>query len=246
MSKRKAILHATIAALLIMGAAICALGQNNSGAVKHNTREVEATKKAATPLKSAPAEDISYSYEFEKADFVVRHIIIKHDSQGRGEITFEKRGDLEVIVEPLELSESARTRILALWDALHFLDSSENYQSDKQFPHLGTMRLKMTKATRERIAEFNWTNDANAKALADEYRRAANQAILVFDFSVARQTQPLDSPKLLDRLDSYLKRNEISDAQQLVPLLRDLNTDERLPLMARNHAARILKKLEKE
>jgi len=233
-----------MAALLITGAAICALGQNGSGAVKQNRREAEV--KAVPAIKSTPTDDVSYSYEFKKAEFLVRHIIIKHDAQGRGEITFEKLGDLEAIVEPLELSESARARILALWEALHFLDSSANYQADKQFPQLGTMWLKMERGTRNRVAEFNWTNDPNAKALADEYRRAANQAILVFDFSVARQTQPLDTPKLLDRIDSYLKRNELSDPQQLLPLLSDLTTDERVPLMARNHAARILKKLEKE
>lgn len=227
-----------------MGAAICAGAQNGNRAVKQNAREPVA-KETPPTVKSAPAEDVSYSYEFQKADFSIRHIIIKHDAAGRGEISFERQGDLEPIVEPVELSESSRTRIKALWDALRFLDSSADYQSDKQFPHLGTMRLRMTRGTRERVAEFNWTNDADAKALSDEYRRVANQAILIFDISLARQIQPLDSPKLLDRLDKYLARNDLSDPQQLIPLLSDMKTDERLPLMARNHAVRILKKLEK-
>lgn len=244
MNKRKAILRITIAALLILGAAICAGAQNRNDAVKQNTREPVA-KEALPAIRSVPAEDVSYSYEFQKPEFFIRRILIKHDASGRGEISFERQGDLEPIVEPLELSESSRTRITSLWDALHFLDSSTSYQSEKQFPHLGTMRLRMTRGTRERVAEFNWTHDADAKALADEYRRAANQAIFIFDISVARQIQPLDSPKLLIRLDKHLARNELSDPQQLIPLLRDLNTDERLPLMARNHAARILKKIEK-
>jgi hypothetical protein len=242
-SRREAILKGTIAALLILGAAICAGAQN--GAVKHNTRE-KVAKDEPTPAKRAPAEEINYSYEFKKAEFFIRHIIIKHDASGRGEIIFERQGDLEPIVEPLELSESSRARIRALWDALRFLDSNEDYQADKQFPHLGTMRLRMSSGGRERVAEFNWTTDSNARALTNEYRWAANQAIFVFDISVARANQPLDSPKLLDRLDAHLKRGELSDPQQLVPLLRDLQTDERLPLMARNHAERILKKLEKE
>ena len=243
MSQRKANWRVVIAALAILGAAICAAAQNGGGAVKHNTREPKAATKAAE--NTPPVEDVSYSYEFKKPEFFVRHIRIKHDANGRGEIFFERQGDVEPIVEPLELSESSRTRITSLWDALRFLDSSANYQADKQFPHLGTMWLRMTRGTRERTAEFNWTNDPNAKALAEEYRRAANQAIFVFDISVARQIQPLDSPKLLDRLDLHLKRAELSDPQQLVPLLRDLHTDERLPLMTRNHAERILKKLEK-
>lgn len=247
MSKRKAILHATIAALLTLGAAICAVGQHSSGAVKQNTREVDVKKEAAvTPLKNATAEDVTYSYEFEKSDFLIRRIVIKHNAEGRGEISFERQGDIEPIVEPLEFSETSRTRILGLWNNLRFLDSTVNYQADRQYPQLGTMRLRMTRGTRERVVEFNWTNDADAKSLADEYRRASNQAILIFDISVARQNQPLDSPKILDRLDGYLKRGELSDPKQLIPLLREMNTDERFPLMARNHAARILKKLEKE
>jgi hypothetical protein len=243
--KSKAVLRVTIAALVLLGAAICAAGQTGGGAVKQNTREPKATKESEKPSESAPVEDVSYSYEFEKSDFHIRHIVIKHDSKGLGEISFERQGDLEPIVEPIELSETSRARILALWEALHFLDSSVNYQADKNFAHLGTMRLKMAKATRERTAEFNWTNDANAKSLAEEYRRAANQAIFIFDMSVARQNQPLDSPKLLDRLDGQLKRGDLSDPQQLIPLLREWYTDERLPLMSRNHAARILKMLEK-
>lgn len=235
-----------IAALVMLGAAICAGAQTGSkGSVKQNTRELEVTKEAKiVPVNNATAEDVSYSYEFEKSDFLIRHIVIKHDSNGHGEISFERQGDVEPIVEPLDLSESARTRILALWNNLRFLDSTVSYQAERQFPQLGTMHLRMMRGTRERVAEFNWTNDADAKALVDEYRRVGNQALLIFDISVARQTQPLDSPKLLDRLDTYLKRGDLSDARQLIPLLREINTDERFPLMARNHAARILKKLE--
>jgi hypothetical protein len=238
-------LRVMIAALAVLGAAICVAAQSGGGAVKQNTREPKATKEAAKPEQRAPVDDAAYAYEFTKSDFHIRHIVIKHDARGRGEISFERQGDLEPIVDPVELSQSALARVLALWEALHFLDSSADYQADKDFAHLGTVRLSMTRATRARTAEFNWTNDANARALAEEYRRAANQAIFIFDMSVARQNQPLDSSKLLDRLDAHLKRNELSDPRQLVPLLRELNTDERLPLISRNHAERILKKIEK-
>jgi hypothetical protein len=244
LSKRKAILRIIFAALLISGAAICAGAQNKNGAVKQNTRE-QAAKPETAMRSNTPAGDVSYSYEFQKANFFIRHIVIKHDANGRGEITFERQGDVEPIVEPFELSESSWKRIAALWDALRFLDSNTNYQAEKQFPHMGTMRLGMMKGTQQRVAEFNWTNDPNAKALADEYRRISNQVIFVFDIGVARENQPLNSPKLLDVLDGFIKRNELSDPQQLVPLLRELSTDERLPLMSRNHAERILKKLEK-
>jgi len=231
-----------VAALLSLSAAICAVAQDRNRAVKQNTRE-QVTKAAAST--SEPAEDVSYSYEFKKAEFSIRRILVKHDADGKGSVTFERQGDIEAIVEPFELSEGPRDRIKALWDALRFLDSNTNYQSERQYPHLGTMWLRMTRGAHERAAEFNWTNDPNVKALTDEYRRVANQTIFVFDISVARENQPLNSPKLLDLLDRYITSRLLSDPKQLIALLRELSTDERIPLMSRNKADRILKKLEK-
>jgi uncharacterized protein (UPF0147 family) len=49
----------------------------------------------------------------------------------------------------------------------------------------------------------------------------------------------------LDELDSLVRRNEISDAGQMVPFLQKLSEDERVPLIARNHAAKIIKTIEK-
>ena len=61
----------------------------------------------------------------------------------------------------------------------------------------------------------------------------------------AREMQPLNTPQLLTELEGYLTRNEVSDPLQLVPLLKELKTDYHIPLIARNHADRILKKIEK-
>lgn len=107
------------------------------------------------------------------------------------------------------------------------------------------MHLRMKRGAVERTAEFNWTENKQVSALVDEYRRLGDQAIFIFDITVARENQPLEAPKIIDRLDLMLARNGISDAQQLVPLLQDLTTDERIPLMARNHVDRLLKKINK-
>jgi hypothetical protein len=192
-----------------------------------------------------PADSTKYSYEFTQPQFYLRHIVIEHDAAGHGKITFERLGQEPAMVEPVELSTGALGRILGLWTALQFLESNENYQSDKQFPHLGTMRLLMEQGTRKRTAEFNWTNNKEAGALASEYRRVADQAVLLFDIAIARENQPLNTPKLLDEFEMLLSRSDLSDPYQLVPLLRDIATDERLPLIARNHATRLLKKIQK-
>ena len=67
----------------------------------------------------------------------------------------------------------------------------------------------------------------------------------MFDITLARENQPLEAPKLLDSLDSLIKRNEISDAEQMIPFLKELSNDERIPLIARNHAMRLVKKIGK-
>ena len=216
-------------------------------ASKRNDRPQAAASPApqrAEETKS-PADQTRYSYEFTKAEFVIRHILIEHDAAGRGKITFERRGEETPIVEPVELSASAWGRISGLWSDLRFLDSNENYQSPKSFAHLGTYRIRMDDGKRQRTAEFNWSNNKSAWELANEYRRVADQAILIFNLNLAREMQPLNAPQLLNEMDILLTRNGLSDPQQLIPLLTELRTDEHVPLIARNHADRILKKIKK-
>ena len=213
---------------------------------KQNNRPGQPTRTAeVTEDSKAVAASVTYSYEFSQPQFYVRHIVIEHDSSGRGKITFERLNEDTSVEEPIELSSSALNRLKDLWQALGFLESEENYQAAKQFPHLGTMRIGMTEGARKRSAEFNWSNNASASALVTEYRRVADQAIFVFDISVARENQPLNAPKLMEYLESAMKRNWMSDPQQLIPLLKEISTDDHLPLIARNHALRLLKKLEK-
>jgi hypothetical protein len=170
--------------------------------------------------------------------------VIQHDSNGRGEVTFVQRTETP-IVEPLQLSAAAMGRIFGLWRDLRFLDSNENYQAAKNFAHLGTYKISMDDGVKKRTAEYNWSDNKTAWALAAEYRRAADQTILVFNIKLAREMQPLNSPQLLTELESMLTRNELSDPKQLVSLLTELKSDEHIPLIARNHADRILKKIEK-
>ena len=245
--KRSNRMQTTLAVLVLLTASLCIRAQSEQ-ATKANGRPAES-EQATASLRSGnsatEAAAVRYIYEFAQPEFYVRHIVVEHDGAGRGKVSFERKADAEVLTDPLELSPTALQRITTLWNALHFLESETNYQSNKQFPHLGTVRLTMRRGGRERTAEFNWTNDPNASALVNEYRRVADQALFVFDITLARQNQPLEAPKLLNRLDTLLARNALSDPRQLISLLRDIQTDERLPLIARNHAGRLLKKIEK-
>ena len=206
---------------------------------------VAPNEPGASNTKAFAGAGLRYFYEFNQPNFNIRRIVIEHDAAGRGQVSFARKDSEELFTDPLEISPAALARLLAAWEALKFLESEASYQSEKQFPHLGTMTLRMKDGTRERKTEFNWTHDEQVAALVKEYRGIGEQQLFVFDVTLARQYQPSDTVKIFKRLESLLSRNELSDTAPLIPLLRDLSTDERIPLMARNHAARLLKKIEK-
>jgi hypothetical protein len=204
----------------------------------------ETVKTNARPSAASQGPAI-YFYEFSKADFTVSKINIEHDENGHGKITFQKKDFAEPITDPLQLSAAASKRIKEIWQALNFLNSTENYQTARDYSNLGAMKFTMKRDGRTRETTFNWTDNKDAKSLADEYRRIGQQFVWVFDMNVARENQPLDAPRLLEALDSLIKRREISDAAQLIPLLKELSNDERLPLIARNRATRLVELIEK-
>lgn len=243
MNKLKSILQGLPAALLVLSAAISICAQDQSGA-KHNERPQQAAAPNVVKDESRPA-DVKYRYEFSQPKFVISHIVIEHDPSGHGTVTFQRLNEDIPVVEPLNLSAAALGRIKSAWQALQFLDSNTDYQADKQFPHLGTMKIGMQQGERKRVAEFNWTNNSDASTLVNEYRKAADQVILIFDISIARENQPLNAPKLMEAMESLLKRGALSDPQQLLKLLQEMSTDEHIPLIARNHALRLIKKIQK-
>jgi hypothetical protein len=205
-------------------------------------------KKTNRPAESKAAVKPSYPffYEFTQPAFFINRMTIEHDDTGKGTITFTKRDFDEAITDPVQFSPATMQKLKTWWGNLNFLDSSESYQAERDFAHMGTIKLRLKRDKRERTAEFNWTDNKDAKALMDEYRNLGQQYIWIFDITLSRENQPLESPKLMENFEAMLKRNEISDPQQMIPLLKDLSEDERIPLIARNRAAKILQQIEKD
>jgi hypothetical protein len=212
---------------------------------KKNERSADETEKNNQPQVKPTENAPVYFYEFSQPNFLVSKIFIEHDENGKGKIMFLKQSFAETISDPLQLSPETLERVKNIWNALNFLDSTENYQYVKDYSHLGAMKFTIKKDGRMRTSAFNWTANKDAKALADEYRRIGNQSIWIFDISVARENQPLETPRMMDALDALIKRGEISDAAQLIPFLKELSDDERIPLIARNHATRLIQQIEK-
>src|SRR5688500_19558403 len=72
----------------VTGVQTCALPISNK---KQNSRPGQPTHPAETPVESKPSSTaVTYTYEFTQPDFHVRHVVIQHDSAGRGTITFER------------------------------------------------------------------------------------------------------------------------------------------------------------
>ena len=164
------------AALLILSAAIFTCAQD----ARKNPRPNQADNNSKSVTSATARDGVKYTYEFRQPAFWINHIVIEHDQAGRGTVQFARKDETTPVVEPLQLSSAASTRILALWEALQFLESDTNYQSDRHFAHLGVMKIGMQRGDQKRVAEFDWTNNSAAADLVAEYRRAADQAILGF------------------------------------------------------------------
>jgi len=212
---------------------------------KKNERPQNGNGTVKNPTPTTPARDPNYLYEFAQPEFVITKIVIQHDDAGVGTITFTKKLFGDTVTDPITVSPDAMTRINEAYATLNFLDSTENYQYEKDYSHLGVMTFKLKRGEKQRMAVFNYTTNKDAKILVDEYRKIGNQFIWMFDIGVARENQPLEAPKLLDALDSQMRRNEMSDPTQLVPLLKSMKDDERIPLIARNHAVKLAERIEK-
>ena len=217
--------------------------------------EVNSGKKNSRPASDNSLENVkkvenqkpsAFVYEFSQPAFAISHIIIEHDENGRGKIVFKKKDLEEEFSDPIELTAVTLEKLKTHFDALNFLDSAEDYQFEKDFSHLGNVKITMRKDGKTRTAAFNWTSNEDAKALADEYRKLANQYIWMFDITVARENQPLETPRIMKALDGYIRRAEISDPPQMIPFLQDLSNDERVPLITRNNASKLVKEIEKK
>jgi hypothetical protein len=210
--------------------------------VKRNGRPVGENSSGDQPSNATAP---THFYEFVRPGFSYGRIAIEHDDAGRGTITFLKDGNEESLTDPIELSKVTLAKITDALTSLKFLDSADEYQYSRDYSHMGNMTFTLRRDGRARTVKFNWTDIAQAKVLMDEYRRISNEYTWRFEMFLARDNMPLQTPGLMEAIESYVKRNEISDPQHLVPVLTKLSNDERLPLMARNRAVKLIGQIEK-
>ncbi|MBA2378686.1 MAG: hypothetical protein H0V76_03825 [Blastocatellia bacterium] len=194
---------------------------------------------SSTMSRVAPGKPVQYLYRFEQPDFLVSRLTIMHDEKGRGTIEFDKRGYGGTVTDPIAIAPSVMEKITGLYRELNFLESSEVYQDSRDYSHLGNATLRVTSGEKTRTEKINWTQNKLAKEIVDQYRKIGTQHVWTFDIMLARENQPLETPKLMNNLKGLIGRNEIADPQGMLALLDGLANDERIPLMARNEATRV-------
>jgi hypothetical protein len=193
---------------------------------------------------SSEAMSPRYRYLFENERFTTPVQEIELDGNGRGQFRFKRKGG-EEIVNKIEVSASVISQIQSLFDDLNFLSSTEDYQHKKDFSHLGTMTITLVRNGKERTVSFNYTDNQSMNRLKDLFSNIATQETRVFELETVRSTDAISTPAQLRMLESELRGKHIADPQRLVPLLQDIKMDEGVPLIARNHAERLLQMIKK-
>jgi hypothetical protein len=190
------------------------------------------------------AGSVRYHYLFENERFTTPLQEVEFNGGGRGKFRFVRKGG-EEIVNTLQISAKLLSQIQTIFDSLNFLDGNEEYQHKKDFSHLGKMTITMVRNGRERSTSFNYTDNQAMSRLVDIFRNIATQETRVFEIETVRSTDPISTPAQMRLLENELKSNHIADPQRIVPLLQEIKADDSVPLIARNHAERLLQQINK-
>ena len=191
-------------------------------------------------------EGVSYGYKYEGQRFWIPLIEIDLAADGSGEVRFKRGESDEIIPLKFKLLPETMARIRQLFTESQFLTSTEEYQSKKDFSHLGWKTLSAQQGERQRSARFNYTQNPAINELADLFRAIATQEIHLFDIETATQYQPLDPPRQIESLENDLRLQNIAEPDRMIGPLRDLAGNDAVPLIARNHAGRLITSIEKK
>lgn len=181
-----------------------------------------------------------YRYTFVNERFTTPFQQVEIDESGKGVFRYQRKESEEISLK-FDLSPSLMSRIRNLFDMLNFLNSNEEYQHKKDFSHLGTMTISRAHKGLERTVKFNYTDNQYLNQLTELFRDIATQETRVFELETVRSTDPISTPAQMRLLESELRSKRIADPQKIIPLLREIRMDEGVPLIARNHAERLIK-----
>ncbi|MGE0882228.1 MAG: hypothetical protein AB7P14_01670 [Blastocatellales bacterium] len=204
--------------------------------------QIEIRQSGETEIGRSSATRFYYLFENERFTTPLQEV--KFDGAGHGTFRF-KRKDSDEIVNELDVSPVLLSQIQLLFSDLNFLESNVDYQHKKDFSHLGTVTIAMSRDGKERMVKFNYTDNTAMSKLRELFQNLAIQETRVFEMETVRSNDPISTPAQLRMLESELRSKHIADPNRFVPILKDIKLDEGVPLIARNHAERLLQSIKK-
>ena len=192
-------------------------------------------------LRLADFTSFSYCHENTRGTYEIQ--CIQLDAEATGVATFKRR-QAETVNVPIQLSQPAREKFMALLAATNYLDHPETFESGKKIADLGAKRLTIEMPGGNREATFNYSLRKDVTDLSAFFEGLINQETLGFDIRNAMQFEKLSIPKRLEQVENELKANRISDQDRLIPMLERIEADQQIVNYARMQAARIKKRIQ--
>lgn len=187
------------------------------------------------------------TYRFENPAFVLTCVGLEVDESGVGSLNFTRKDLGRSVERPVRVErETMRAISELLADAGYFTSQGVYQSATRQFPHLGTYTLTATKEGAERTVTFNYTEVAPMARLVELLRGITTREVHAFDLETSMRYAPLAIPALIQQMESDLKYGRIAEPKGLLPILQQVVDDPSLPLIARNRAERLSKRLSSE
>jgi len=217
------------------------LGAFNTQALSQTTIELN---QSLTGAERGSTSGSHYRYLFENPRFTTPVQELEFDGSGQGKFRF-KRKDADEVVNKLSLSPEVLSQIQLILDDMNFLASDEDYQHKKDFSHLGNMTIGYSREGKERTVKFNYTENQSMNRLSDIFRNIVTQETRIFELEAVIANDPISAPAQLRMLENELKSKRVADPHRFDPILKNIKLDEGVPLIARNHADRLLQMIRK-
>src|SRR5712692_396378 len=189
------------------------------------------------------ADFTSFTYCHENSRGPYELQCIQLDPNAKGEVKFKRR-EAETVNVRIQLSDPARERFLAVLAGTNYLDHPETFESGKKIADLGAKHLTLEMAGGKREAAFNYSLRKDVTELSTFFEGLINQETLVLDVQNAMQFEKLSIPKRLERIETEIRANRVSDPERLVPLLEKIETDRQIMNYARTQAGKIKKEIQ--
>src|SRR6266849_45354 len=145
------------------------------------------------------ADFTSFTYCHENTRGPYEMQCIQLDAEAKGEVKFKRR-QAETVNVPIQLSEPARERFMALLGATNYLDHPETFESGKKIADLGAKHLTIEMPGGKREGTFNYSMRKDVMDLSAFFEGLINQETLGFDIRNAIQFEKLSIPKRLEQV----------------------------------------------